>query len=118
MARPEDHYLSVFKRGEEGPKLVQFDTESGWTVIDDPENPPHGMHLPEAVERASLARERLDREKTDQHVIVTWRQSDGGYFPVALVESKSIFILFDPGLPRLQLSREGRQHLRKIGLKI
>jgi hypothetical protein len=86
--------------------------------IEDPEDPPSGQRLDAAVAVAASVREQLDAEGSPKNVLVTQRQSTGAYFPVALVESKSVTLLFDPGAPRLELTREGKRSLRQLGITI
>ena len=117
MARPEDHYLAVFEQGTQSPQLMSF-CPKGWMVVEDPESPPPGMQLAEAIEAAGVVREHLDAEGSSKAVLIMQRQSTGAYFPVAHVDTKALMLLFDPGAPRLQLTREGRARLKQLDIRL
>jgi hypothetical protein len=116
MARPEDHYVALVNKSNPEPSLLTRTPCGRWVPVDDPENPPPGMMLMQALTRAAaLVRGHFNNKS---NVVVVWRQSDGSYFPVALVETNSISLLFDPGKPRLTLTKEGKRALRKAGLQL
>ena len=109
MITPDsDHYVGVVRQGE---IIIVTPVCHGWAVIKDPENPPAGMTLVNAVEAAS-------RAKYKKGTIIVSRQSDGSYFPVATVKRKKVVILFDPGTPRLTLTGPGKRKLKRMGVTL
>jgi hypothetical protein len=117
VAKPNDHYLALFKWGEHNPILITLSDE-GYLAVEDPEDPPPGLCLPAAVELADAARKEIKIKDLRKTVIIMQRQSTGTYFPIAHVMNRAVFLLFDPGAPRLELTREGKKHLKKLGIRL
>lgn len=109
MITPDsDHYVGVVRLGE---IVIVTPACHGWALIEDPESPPPGMGLVDAVEAAS-------RAKYKKGTLIMSRQSDGSYFPVAAVKRKKVTLLFDPGTPRLTLTGPGKSKLKRMGVTI
>ncbi len=112
----DGHYIGVFKRGE-APSILNIAAGPSAvpSAVADPENPPPGLGLAAAVDVAFKLRKPLRRLRLK--AVVLSRQSTGAYVPVAVVSGqKAVTLLFDPGNPRLTITREGLEILSRMGM--